>query len=88
MDIHTMPGIGRLFALPKMRKYPHRIVLVEKAESLNWVPSKPGHVTVLSLNAGGHIQKITYWNPATEAVIGLFPGQINRPLIRNSPTAA
>src|ERR1035438_1594197 len=31
MDIHAMPFVARLFALPKMRKYPQRIVLVETA---------------------------------------------------------
>lgn len=73
MDIHTMPGIARFFALPKLRKYPQRIVLVEKAESLDWVPVKPGHVTVLKLTPAGRIQQIRYWNSATEPVTGLFP---------------
>jgi hypothetical protein len=73
MDIHTMPGIARLFALPKMRKYPQRIVLVEKAQSLDWVPVKPGHVTVLSLTAEGRIKQISYWNSGSDPVTGLFP---------------
>ena len=72
MDIHTMPGIARFFALPKLRKYPQRIVLVEKAGSLDWVPLKPGHVTVLKLSPDGRIQQIRYWDSACEPVTGLF----------------
>jgi hypothetical protein len=72
MDIHTMPGIGRFFALPKMRKYPQRIVLIDTPDALNWTPSKPGCVTVLALKPDGHVQKITYWHPASEPATGLF----------------
>jgi hypothetical protein len=72
MDIHPMPGIAKVFALPKMRKYPHRIVLIETKGVLNWAPSKPGHVTVLTLNPEGRVQKIGYWNSATESASGLF----------------
>ena len=73
MDIHTMPFVARLFALPKMRKYPQRIVLVDSAETLAWVPVQPGRVTVLALNSAGRIQKISYWNPDGEPVAGCFP---------------
>jgi hypothetical protein len=72
MDIHPMPGIARMFALPKMRKYPHRIVLLETKGVLNWAPTKAGHVTMLSLTPVGRIQKIAYWKPETELVSGLF----------------
>lgn len=68
MDIHTMPGVARLFALPKMRKYPQRIVLVETAGMLAWVPAQPGRVTVLALTPMGRVQKISYWNPDSEPV--------------------
>jgi len=70
MDIHTMPGVARLFALPKMRKYPQRIVLVETAGMLAWVPTQAGRVTVLALTPAGRIQKISYWNPDSEPVEG------------------
>ena len=73
MDIHTMPFVARLFALPKMRKYPQRIVLVDSAETLAWVPAQPGRVTVLALTSAGRIQKISYWNPDSEPVAGCFP---------------
>jgi len=70
MDIHTMPGIARLFALPKMRKYPQRIVLVDSAETLAAFPIQPGRVTVLALTPAGHVRKISYWDPASEPVTG------------------
>lgn len=72
MDIHPMPGIAKVFALPKMRKYPHRIVLIETKGVLNWAPSKPGHVTLLALNPEGRVSNISYWNPASESASGLF----------------
>jgi hypothetical protein len=72
MDIHAMPGVARFFALPKMRKYPQRIVLVETAGTLAWVPTQPGRVTVLELTPAGRIQKISYWNPAGGPVAGCF----------------
>lgn len=70
MDIHTMPGVARLFALPKMRKYPQRIVLVETAGTLAWVPAQPGRVTVLALTPAGRIRKISYGIPDSEPVAG------------------
>jgi len=68
MDIHTMPSIARVFAFPKLRKYPQRIVLVDSADALASFPSQAGRVTVLALTPSGHIQKITYWNPDSEAL--------------------
>ena len=70
IDIHTMPGVARFFALPKMRKYQQRFVLVETPETLAWVPAQPGRVTVLALTSVGRIQKISYWNPDSEPVAG------------------
>ena len=70
LDIHTMPAVARLFALPKMRKYPQRIVLVETAGTLAAFPAQPGRVTVLALTSAGRIKKISFWNPASEPVAG------------------
>jgi hypothetical protein len=70
MDIHSMPGIARVFALPKMRKYPQRIVLVEDATTLSAFPARPERVTVLALTPEGKIRKISYWDPAQEPVAG------------------
>lgn len=68
MDIHSMPGVARVFAVPKMRKYPQRIVLVEAAGTLAWVPTQTGRVTVLALTSAGGLQKVSYWNPDNEPV--------------------
>ncbi len=73
MDVHTMPAIGQFFALRKMRKYPQRIVLIETANTMNWVPVKTNHVTILKLTPAGKIAKISYWQPAKDPVTSLFP---------------
>jgi hypothetical protein len=70
VDIHTMPAIARVFALPKMRKYPHRIVLVDTADALAAFPAQPGRVMVLALTPTGRVEKISFWNPAQEPVAG------------------
>jgi len=68
LDIHTMPGIAKIFALPKMRKYPHRIVLAEDDSLLAPFPRKPERITVMVLNPKGKVSEIRYWDPATEAL--------------------
>lgn len=73
MDIHTMPGVARFFALPKMRKYPQRIVLVDSAQTLAAVPTQPGMVTVLAISPAGRIEKISYWDPVKEPATVCFP---------------
>ena len=72
MDIHTMPGVARVFALPKLRKQPHRIVLVDTADALAAFPVQPGRVTVLALTPAGRVQKISFWDPAREPVAGFL----------------
>ncbi len=72
MDVHTMPAVGQFFALRKMRKYPQRIILIETADTMNWVPVKTNHLTVLKLTKEGKVQKIAYWQPATAAVGDVF----------------
>ena len=74
MDIHTMPAIGRWFAIPKMQKYPQRIILIDSATALADFPAHPNCVTVVGLTPAGRIQKINYWNPATEPVEQCFAG--------------
>lgn len=66
LDIHSMPAIGRFFALPKMRKYPQRIILGEDDTMLAPFPRKPERITVLVLAADGKIREIRYWNPEAE----------------------
>lgn len=67
-NIYGMPGIGRFFALPKMRKYAHRIILGDDATLLTPYPQQVGKVTVLTLR-GGEVQEVRYWDPATESIV-------------------
>ena len=50
-----MPFVARVFALPKMRKYPQRIVLVETAGTLAWV----SNVAPPNPDANGRL----FWRP-------------------------
>jgi hypothetical protein len=43
-----------------MRKYSQRIVLVEKADTLNQVPMKAGNVTLQKLTHEDRVEKIIY----------------------------
>lgn len=66
-NIHGMPGIGRMFALRKMRKYAHRIILIDDEKLIARFPATPGMVTVLDL-ANGKVTGIRSWDPAKEKV--------------------
>ena len=66
-NIHGMPGIGRFFAIPKMKKYAHRIILLDDADLIAKFPTQEGKVTILKLTSG-RIQSISYWNPESEPV--------------------
>ena len=66
-NIHGMPGVGRMFALPKMKKYNHRVVLGDDAAWIANIPEQKGKVTVLGLE-DGKVRSIQYWDPATEGV--------------------
>lgn len=72
MDIHTMPGIARVFALPKMQKYPFHVILAATAGVLAPFPHKVENITVLALTPEGKIREIRYWNPATETTAKVF----------------
>lgn len=53
MDISGMPKmITRMFALPKMRKRPYRVLLAEDAETLAFLPRHQNQVTVIRLENG------------------------------------
>jgi hypothetical protein len=66
-NIHGMPGIGRMFAMPKMKKYVHRIILGDDAALIAKFPEQKDKVTVLKLD-GGKVNSITYWTPGAEAL--------------------
>ena len=65
-NIYGMPAIGRFFALPKMEKYPHRILLADSETLLVRHPVKADRVTVFSLDAKGAITEIRQLDPAKE----------------------
>lgn len=67
-NIYGMPGIGRVFALPKMKKYTHPIILADEKGLLDVFPSSKGKVTVLKLNSSAKILSIQFWDPKTEAI--------------------
>lgn len=71
-NIHGMPGVGRMFALPKMRKYPHAIVLADEENLLADYPRKEGKVTVLKLDGEARIAAISYWSPGSEKLDDLL----------------
>jgi len=51
-DISGMPGlIARLFALPKLRKYPFSVLLARERSDLPELPAKEGQATLLRLGA-------------------------------------
>lgn len=59
-DIHTMPGfVTRWFALPKMRKYPFKILLIYEKEQ-NPFPAKEDAVTVITLGKENTVRSIRY----------------------------
>lgn len=66
-NIYGMPGIGRFFAIPKMKSYAHRIVLGDDAGLIARFPQQPGKVTILALS-GGKVQSIAYWAPGAEGL--------------------
>lgn len=59
-NIHGMPGIARKFALPKMRKYPHRILLADAEHFLDRYPQKDDHLTVLLLDDKGLVTAVFF----------------------------
>lgn len=66
-NIHGMPGIGRMFAMPKMKKYVHRIILGDDEALIAKFPEQKGKVTVIKLD-DGKVNSIAYWTPGAEAL--------------------
>lgn len=66
-NIHGMPNIiANTFALPKMRKYAHRILVMNEAGLFDEWPQEKGTVSVFALDADGKITAITQWSPKSE----------------------
>ena len=62
-DIHGMPWIGRKFALPKMKKYPHRILLGDSDDLLTDYPQEDDRLTVFKFGEDLTIESIHFWDP-------------------------
>lgn len=63
-DISEMPTlIGKMFALPKMKKYPYLILLDRDAAATKEFPSKPKQITIMSLN-NFKVEAIDYYDSA------------------------
>jgi len=71
-NIYGMPGIGRFFAIPKMKKYTHRIILGDDETLIAKFPEELGKVTVMEIS-GGTIQSIRFWDPNTTSLDQLLP---------------
>lgn len=65
-NIYGMPGVGRMFAMPKMRKYPHRILLADEEHFLDRYPVKKGRLTVLRLDGQGRVEGVEFPDPEKE----------------------
>ncbi len=65
-NIYGMPGVGRMFAMPKMKKYPHRILLADEENFLDRYPSQKDRLTVFTLDPSGKIEAIRFVNPEKE----------------------
>lgn len=68
-NIFGMPGVGRMFALPKMKKYSHTIILGDDANLIARFPAESGKVTILALD-GGRIISVKYWEPGNGQLDG------------------
>jgi hypothetical protein len=74
-NIHGMPGIGRMFALPKMKKYPHRILLADAPDFLDRYPAKDDQLTVFTLDERGAITAIRHVNPKKDMATIFAPAK-------------
>ena len=54
-----------MFALPKMRKYSHTIILGDDAALIAKCPEQKDRVSVLKL-VDGKVSSAQYWNPGAE----------------------
>jgi hypothetical protein len=70
-NIFGMPGIGRMFAMPKMKKYNHKIILADDEALIAKFPEQKGKVTVFTLS-DGKVTSIAYWAPGTEGLDGFL----------------
>ena len=71
-NVHGMPSVGRFFALRKMRRYPHRIVLSEAEQTLDPFPRQEGRLTVIKLGDDGRVASVDFWDPQQPDLLRLL----------------
>jgi hypothetical protein len=72
-DVSTMPGlITRLVALPRMRERPYRILLVDDATRVAFLPRRAGMVTLIHLDAGT-VANVRFLSDAEQLAAALQP---------------
>jgi hypothetical protein len=62
-NIYGMPAVGRFFAMPKMKRYPHRILLADAESFLERYPREENKLTVLHLDPAGVVTGIDFIEP-------------------------
>lgn len=67
-NVYGMPAIGRMFAMPKMKKYPHRIILADEENLLDPFPRQRDRVTALVLSPDGKVKEVRYWNAEKQSL--------------------
>jgi hypothetical protein len=68
-----MPGlITRLVALPRMRERPYRILLVDDATRVAFLPRRAGMVTLIHLDAG-RVANVRFLSDAEQLAAALQP---------------
>ena len=67
-NIYGMPKIGRAFALPKLKRYAHPIILADAKGLLDPFPTQSKRVTILKLDSSAKIISIIFWDPATTSI--------------------
>jgi len=65
-SIYGMPGFVRSFVLPKMRKYPHQILLADTKDFLARYPEQEDKITVLRVDEKGTIETILFLSAESE----------------------
>ncbi len=70
-NVYGMTGVGRVFAFPKMRKYPHRILLADAENFLARYPAEKDRLTVIRLDEAGKVSEISFVDPA-KGLDGVF----------------
>ncbi|MCU0792349.1 MAG: hypothetical protein MUE42_05765 [Opitutaceae bacterium] len=62
-NIYGMPAIGRFFAMPKMKRYPHRILLADAETFLDRYPREENKLTVIRLDPAGAVTGVEFIDP-------------------------